>query len=154
MHYRYSSEEILSDEALEQFRMDLPVIMGFAAWSDDDMALNLGVTRTTFIRLRNTQGSIRPVYYLAICKLIDDYILENGRDCYLQKAIDVLNGSVGAASNRDALYDQYVITRKQTSRRVGKKGFKAALEKLPVVNFTYIGKDEVVWATESNSSSK
>lgn len=154
MYYRYSSDDILSEETLEQFRMDLPVIMGFAGWSCDDMALNLGLTRTTFTRIRSTQGLMRPVYYLAICKLIDDYILVNGRDCYLQKAIDVLNGSVGAVSNRVELYDQYVITRKQTSRRLGKKGFKAALEKLPIVNFTYIRKGEVVWITESNRSSK
>lgn len=154
MYYRYSSEEILSDAFLEQFRMDLPVIMGFAGLSNDDMALNLGLTKTTFIRMRNTPGHLRPVYYLAICKLIDDYILQNGKDCYLQKAIDVLNGDIGIVSNRDELVDQFVITRKQTSRRLGKKGFKEALEKLPIVNFTYVGKDEAVWVTELKSSLK
>lgn len=64
-------------DAIERFRLDLPIIRSFAGWSLETLADVLGISKTTMIRIEKEPGAMNTVYYLAIMKLIDEEKLVN-----------------------------------------------------------------------------
>lgn len=99
--YRYVGST--SPKEFEHLRRDLPVIMAFAGWTTKTMATLLGISHSSFMYIKNEEGRMKTMHYLAICKLIDDECRTNQA---LREAINVLNNdATGYTMSREELVE-------------------------------------------------
>ena len=96
--YRYVGST--SPKEFEHLRRDLPVIMAFAGWSCSYIAKLLGISISSFLAIKNENGRMKTIHYLAICKLIDD---ECRSSQALREAINILNEMPGESMSREEL---------------------------------------------------
>ena len=123
-NYRYLSSNNKDD--FERLRLDLPIIMAFAGWSNQVLATLLGVTTATINHIKRQPYYMSTMNYLAICKLIDDEITLNGNQA-LQEAINILNNVGGYTMDRTELVGECLITKRQIGKKRGVTAVKEAL---------------------------
>lgn len=97
---------MLDENAIEQFRQDLPIIRAFAGWSLEDLAEMLDVSRTTATYLESKPNTMKTIHVYAINYLITTEMVTNEA---LSFCIDILSrNNVG----------KYPITRKDLAKKV------------------------------------
>ena len=121
-NYRYVGST--SPKEFEHLRRDLPVIMAFAGWTNQYISTLLGISLASFVAIKNENGRMKTIHYLALCKLIDDECRSNQS---LREAIDILNERPGESMSRDELVKHVEDEKKRIGTKLQRKKLKPAL---------------------------
>ena len=120
----------LRQETMRDFIEGLFVIRAFAGWSMETLAKMLCITKTTLGKIESLEQPVKPVYYLAIRKLVEDAAYEescNG-DAILGVVIHIMdNDSVLMTRDELFCYANNVIVKVGYKR--GMKYIRQALRK-------------------------
>ena len=104
---------------IERFRMNLPTIRNVVGWSSEYLALLLGVSRPTIVRLENTKNTMTKIQYLAIRALFQEQIVVNNNKT-LENVLKILVDSNDISEkNKQKIRNQIAMIVKTVGRKVG-----------------------------------